>query len=394
LDLAAGVLGAGAVTMQTMIRRAMDRVLGGRGEFSITVPTLDGPLKPNDYLERAAGVATVPDADNIVSYGSGALLSSGKRVLTLSASGAISVHSEHEAEVTCLAVSPAGDLAVGLDGIGIKISGPGHDGMLVEATGASKLHCPTSAVFPDADTLVVCNGSARFTAAQWRHDFIHRKATGSVVKIDLPNARPTILARDLAYPSGLCLRHGMGDELIVSEAWAHQIVGLSTRETSIPKVILGGLPGYPGRILPAASGGYWLAVFAVRSQLQEFVLREDRFRRRMIQEVDPAYWIAPALSSGHSFKEPLQAGGVIRLGIHKPWAPTRSYGLILRLDDNLEPLWSCHSRADGKRHGMTAMAEVDGALLATSKGKGEVIRIAAVSLAEPQDLYDPRERVA
>jgi hypothetical protein len=124
------------------------------------------------------------------------------------------------------------------------------------------------------------------------------------------------------------------------------------------------------------------------------VLREDRFRRRMIQEVDPAYWIAPALSSGHSFKEPLQAGGVIRLGIHKPWAPTRSYGLILRLDENLEPLWSCHSRADGKRHGMTSLAEVDGALLATSKGKGEVIRIAEIALAEPQYLYDSRERVA
>jgi hypothetical protein len=380
--------------MQTMIRRAMDRVLGGRGEFSITVPTMDGPLKPNDYLERAASVALVPDADNIVSYEGGALLSSGHRILALSAGGELSVHSEHEAVVTCLAVSPTGDLAVGLDGVGVKISGSHRGGTLIQATDSSNIHCPTSAVFLDADTLVVSNGSARFTAAQWRHDFIHRKATGSVAKIDLSGGRSTILADGLAYPSALCVRGSARDEILVAEAWAHQIVSLSAREQAAPKVALGGLPGYPGRILPAASGGYWLALFAVRSQLQEFVLRENRFRRLMIQEVDPAYWIAPSLSSGHSFKEPLQAGGVIRLGIHKPWAPTRSYGLILRLAENLEPLWSCHSRADGKRHGMTSLAEVDGALLATSKGKGEVVRIAEVSLAEPQDLYDSRERVA
>jgi hypothetical protein len=75
----------------------------------------------------------------------------------------------------------------------------------------------------------------------------------------------------------------------------------------------------------------------VRSQLQEFVLREDRYRREMMATIDPEFWIAPALSSGRSFKEPLQAGGVIRLGIHKPWAPTRSYGLILRLDADAQP---------------------------------------------------------
>ena len=117
-------------------------------------------------------------------------------------------------------------------------------------------------------------------------------------------------------------------------------------------------------------------------------------RRHMIKEVEPAYWIAPALSSGHSFKEPLQAGGVIRLGIHKPWAPTRSYGLILRLDEDLNPSWSCHSRADGKRHGITSLAEINGALLATSKGKGEVIKIADVSLHEPQDLYGSKGAAA
>jgi hypothetical protein len=382
------------VTIRGALRRTIDRVLGGRGEFSITVPTMDGPLKPNDYLERAASVAAVPDADNIVGYGDAALLSSGNRVLSLSASGALSVHSEHEAPVTCLAVSPAVDLAVGLDGVGIKIISGSRDRTMLRALGPPKINCPTSAVFLDRDTLVLSNGSARFTASEWRHDFIHRGATGSIAKVELSSGRSTLLADGLAYPSGLCIRHAVSGDLLVTEAWHHRIISVSSQARTSPKTELGGLPGYPGRICPAALGGYWLAVFAVRSQLQEFVLRENRFRRHMIEEVEPAYWIAPALSSGHSFKEPLQASGVIRLGIHKPWAPTRSYGLILRLDEDLSPLWSCHSRADGERHGITSLAEINGALFATSKGKGEVIKVADVSLPEPQDLYNSKGAAA
>ena len=85
------------MTIRGAFRRTIDRVLGGRGEFSITVPTMDGPFKPNDYLERAASVADVPGGDNIVGYRDSALLSSGNRVLSLSMRGELSVHSEYEA---------------------------------------------------------------------------------------------------------------------------------------------------------------------------------------------------------------------------------------------------------------------------------------------------------
>ena len=35
------------------------------------------------------------------------------------------------------------------------------------------------------------------------------------------------------------------------------------------------LPGYPARIHPAADGGAWLALFAPRNRLIEFILLED-----------------------------------------------------------------------------------------------------------------------
>ena len=46
------------------------------------------------------------------------------------------------------------------------------------------------------------------------------------------------------------------------------------------------------------------------------------------------------------------------MGIHKPWSPSRSYGLVVKLDAQLRPVASFHSRANGRRHGVTAVAEV------------------------------------
>jgi hypothetical protein len=221
----------------------------------------------------------------------------------------------------------------------------------------------------------VSNGSAQFPAAKWGHDLVHHGRSGTVARIDLARNKAVDLASGLHFPAGICLRHGATNELLVSEAWRHRLVILATDQPSAPREMLAGLPAYPGRICASASGGYWLALFAVRSQLQEFVLREERFRRRMIAEIAPEFWIVPALSSGRSFKEPLQAGGVIRLGVHKPWAPTRSYGLVVRLDEDGQPMASAHSRADGARHGITSLLEMDGRLVLTSRGKGEVIAI-------------------
>lgn len=381
------------MSLPTAIRRALDRFMGGRGEFSITVPVMDGALKPNDYLERAASLAAIETVDNLVAAGEKLLASAGSRVLELRSDGQSRVRGEHEAPVSCLAASRSGALAIGLDGLGVRIVGGRHDGALVDRASGSALACPTSAIFLDEDVLIVSNGSAVFPAARWTHDLLHLGQSGSVVRIDLSKGEATELATGLGFPAGLCAREGPGD-ILVAEAWRHRLLALDADRPSTPREVLVELPAYPSRVCRAAAGGYWLSFLAARSQLQEFVLREHRFRRKMIAEVDPAFWIAPALSSGRSFKEPLQAGGVIRLGIHKPWAPTRSYGLVARLDADLQPIWSAHSRADGRRHGITSLAELGGELFVASKGTGEVFMLAHTALDEPPDLAAPRERAA
>jgi hypothetical protein len=116
--------------------------------------------------------------------------------------------------------------------------------------------------------------------------------------------------------------------------------------------------------------------------LIEFVLRENGFRRRMLNEIDPDYWIAPALANGRSFLEPIQGGALKQMGVLKPWAPSRSYGLIIKLDAGFEPVLSLHSRADGTRHGTTSVVEHSGNLLVASKGGDVILSFPAKELEE------------
>ena len=101
-------------------------------------------------------------------------------------------------------------------------------------------------------------------------------------------------------------------------------------------------------------------------------MSENRYRRRMIGEIDPDYWVAPCLRAGASPLEPTQQGGVKQLGVLKPWSPNRSYGLVARLDPAYRPTASFHSRANGRRHGVTSCLVVDGRLFFCAKGDGVV----------------------
>jgi hypothetical protein len=148
------------------------------------------------------------------------------------------------------------------------------------------------------------------------------------------------------------------------------------------KIVLSHLPVYPSRISPAQGGGWWLTAFIARTQLVEFVLREPAYRKRMMAEIDPEYWIVPRLKSGRSFKEPMQGAHLKAMGVVKPWAPPRSYGLIIRLDASCKPLFSLHSRVDGFNHGIVSAVESRNWLYMIAKGPRRVLRLPLEGLAK------------
>ena len=208
---------------------------------------------------------------------------------------------------------------------------------------------------------------------------MEKNASGSVWRVDLRSGESICLARGLAWPNGLLAVDG-AKRVRVSESWRHRIIELAADKLSTPQEVLGDLPGYPGRMTPTSDGGAWLAVFAARSQLVELVLREQGFRRDMMREIAREHWICPSLSSKNSHLEPLQRGGLKQMGILKPWAPTRSYGLAVRLDADGNLLASRHSRADGRRHGVTSVLQVGDTAYLASQGGDAVLALPASDL--------------
>jgi hypothetical protein len=348
--------------MMTMLRTATERLLG-RGEAAVTLPPMDGALLPNNVLEHASALAQLKAPDNLVQQGDRVFCSSGNKVLQLDpASGSLTPWLDFEAEVSAMTTLPDHGLVVALvDGQVLSVEGT--QPRPLTGLGPYRGFCPTSLLADGDHSVIVLEGSARHRCTQWQRDLMTHGRSGSAWRLDLARGESICLASDLAWPAGIA--RGSDGELVVAESWRHRLRSLSDKSDG---GLLSDLPGYPGRVIPAAGGGYWLAMFAPRSQLVEFVLREKQYRLRMIADIDERFWVAPSLESGRDFREPLQGGAIKSMGILKPWAPTRSCGLLVRLDEKWQPSFSLHSRADGHRHGVTCALEYNGQLLVASKG--------------------------
>ena len=345
---------------------------------AVTIPPMDGALKPNTALEEANLVSEVPVPDNLVVDEEAMLFSSNNRLFSVPAESEVraSQLARFEVPITALAVSPGGHMAIGLDDGQVLVwDGLGEKRPLKLPADFS---CPTALAFADEATLVIAQGSSRNKPSDWALDLMQKNASGAVWRVALDNAggndTATRLAGGLAFPYGLLLREN--GEVIVSESWRHRLLRISGGGV---QPILSKLPGYPARLTPAGDGGAWLTLFAPRNRLIAFVLQEDAYRRDMLAEVPREFWIAPALSSGNSFLEPLQCGGVKTMGVHKPWSPSRSYGMVVRLDRNLQPIASFHSRANGRRHGVTSVVEFAGVLVVAAKGGNALLALPDVA---------------
>lgn len=356
------------------LRATLDRLLG-RGGSDVTIPVMDGPFKPNRHLDEAHAAARLPGVDALVPDGASLLASSGADLVRLAASGPnLTETGRHHlpGEITALAVGPDGTLAVGIAGRGVSWSRDRATWSDPTDFGRG-LRCVTALAFLDAETLVVANGSTDHAVGEWKRDLMSRGSSGSVSICTLGAGDATPLADGLAFPYGLA-PDGRG-RILVSESWRHRVVALDRQGSSRPTTVLGDLPAYPARLARASDGGFWLALFAPRNQLVEFILQEDDYRRAMMVEVEPDAWVAPTLGSGRVVDSPLQAGAVRQMGILKPWAPSLSCGLLLLCDPAMVPRRSWHSRTDGARHGVTSACDHAGALFVAAKGADSLLRV-------------------
>lgn len=343
------------------------------------IPVLDGPMRPNSRLDECpvlSNALAAPD-DIAISRDGTAYVTAGKTVFRFANGdfGRPEVVAEFDGLATGLAAHQDGGVVVCVAGRGVAfIDGPAS-GRLLEIAGAGGLACPTAIVVSDQGDLFVCDGSADNSSDRWAHDLMEKRRSGRVLRIDGKTQQVEVLASGLAYPNGICIGHD-GGSILVSEAWSHDILRLpllagrpDRRQTAMDN-----LPGYPARIIRTKTG-YALALFALRTQLVDFVLTEDNYRRKMIERVDPGFWISPALKSDGHYLEPVQGGGLRKHGSVKAWAPPRSYGLVMLLDREFEVETSMHSRVGGTCHGVTGLAERDGEIFLVSKGDNKIVQL-------------------
>jgi hypothetical protein len=356
--------------MSNPLQGWLNRLLG-RGSAAITVPIMDGALKPNRALDEATVVLNLPGIDDIASGGQQLLISAGP-VLYVLENGVARELRRFEAPITALAVDAHGRIAVALDGRELRVlDAAGATLAQTQTLGGRNLRSANALAFEGDDSLLVSDGSEQFGPEQWCHDLMQHGKTGKVGRWSWQSGASTLLAQNTSYAFGVLASKGLARW---SESWKHTLGSVRGSGAALSATVAE-LPGYPSRMAQAQGGGFWLTCFVCRTQLVEFVLREDAYRKRMVQEIHPSQWVAPALSSGKSFLEPLQGAGVKTMGVLKPWAPPRSYGLVLRVADDGRVLSSLHSQVDGQHHGITAVAEHAGALYLVSKGSARLLRV-------------------
>ena len=347
------------------LRKAVDSWFG-RGEASITIPPMDGAFRPNDLLDLAAADFAAPAPDCLAVTAQGVVVSSDRSLFRVDKAGGAEL-AAFDTPITALTGLPDGGAAVALADGRIVFVGGERGGA---ALGKNPEVACVTALAPASDgTLFVANGSATNGPGEWKRDLMEKNASGSVWRVDPRTGAFTRLAGGLAYPHGLLEDAG---SVVVSESWLSALTRIFPGANGRKEPTLENLPAYPSRLSRADDKTIWLALFAPRSQLVEFVLRENRYRGRMIREIDPDYWVAPCLRSGASPLEPTQQGAARQLGVLKPWSPSRSYGLVARLDPAFRPTMSLHSRAQGRRHGVTSCLMVADRLFFAAKGDGVV----------------------
>jgi hypothetical protein len=343
------------------------------------IPVLDGGFSPNERLDCAPALGPPLDAPDALAFDDRGTLnvSAGQKILSCSGRDfeVRRVLSGFEGTVGALAWSPRSGLVAGVAERGLcSIGADGQIRAWLEQAGGDPIRCATAVTYAEDDTIYLTDGSRHNLAEQWKLDLMQKRPpSGRLIACDanLKNAR--VLADNLDWPAGVVVSHDQ-KSLFVAESWAHRLTEYH-RLSGQPRVMVKNFAGYPSRMSRASGGGYWLAFFALRTQLTEFILREHGFRTRMMTDVPQHLWAGPSLGGAFDPREPTQIGRIKKLGIQKPWAPPRSYGLVARLDAFGHAVESFHSRASGHFHGVTCVVEGHDRVLAVSKGHGKLAEL-------------------
>src|SRR6266481_5297096 len=105
--------------MMPALKNFADRFLG-RGDATITVPSFDGALKPNQILEKAETIGQFEAPEDLATDGKALYIADGAAVLRLDGSATTQVR-RFDRAISALCCLPAGGIAAALDGREVQV---------------------------------------------------------------------------------------------------------------------------------------------------------------------------------------------------------------------------------------------------------------------------------
>lgn len=315
------------------------------------IPPMDGGLRANDLLDQAtvmcAGEDLDPD-DLIVRSDGAVVFTSGNALVTVEGAD-------------CRVVADVGGRAGALAELGdaLVVAVEGHGLVRVGADGDVHDLCTDIVVrrcVTDmavvGDQVLVTIGSDNLGSDEWSRGLLTDTEDGLLVRVNADGSS-VVLAERLAWPAGIAVS---GDEVFVSLSLDYAIERRALSDLGRPgKAFLRNLPAYPGRI---RFGGdrVWVTAPYARNRMTEMFTDDRDMVQALLDRIHPDEWPVPRLRLDNPYRDLMQLGQLRVLGVLKPWAPPRSYGLVFTVDMNGLVRNSVHSRVDGRHHGVTGIA--------------------------------------
>jgi hypothetical protein len=335
-----------------------------RREKEMPAMRLEGALGPNNRLDDADAIAIAKPDAVCVNRDGHLLASSGSEVLLIRQWGEKpEPWASFDAPVSALAVSEAGQVAVGLAGGRVVVCGPSG-----EASPGWRPSSPPRAVadclfLSEDDIAVVDHGYGPdepiLSLAPW-----DTAARGQMIAINR-SGEARVMAAGLHCPMGIARRSGGSP--VLTEFETARVIDTSG------KIVQSGYPAYLGRIRKVGDG-YAIACLSRRDPLIEFLKTEREFVAGMKAKIDPQHWISPRANPEFSYKFPIELGATRLFGEIKLWAPSFSYGLVIETDADMTPVGSAHSRANGLRHAISDVTAWNRSLIAVSRASQEILK--------------------
>jgi hypothetical protein len=344
-----------------------------------SLPPLEAGLRPNSRLDEAVVVLREDDVevDDLAAWNGGLVVSSSNRLLCRGGPGGDTVLASFDGPITAFRVV-GNQIVAAVEGTGLVAVDPSGSTHVL-CTDDLVRRCVTDLAIVGGGSLasgrfVIAVGSSELSASSWSQELVRLQTTGRIVDVRISGGTATAetVADGLAWPSGVA-DAGNGDYL-VSLSLGHRIERRSLNTSTVVPVFEN-LAGYPGRIRERDGGGWWIAMPYLRNRATELVLGDDAMRADMVANVHPDVWIVPQLRSENVYRDPLQIGQQRVMGVIKPWAPPRSYGLAFRMDLDGRVVESVHSRPDGDRKGVTGVAPTKDGVYVSCRGARVVVKI-------------------